>query len=143
MESFFDNFKASRVIPAIVGNNDTEGTGVGVRVRDYKLNAFIVDVGISGDTLSGSVKLQPILKESSDSTDGSDGTWTAVAAADMNASTLALVDDAAEDDVLQIVEYKGDAPWVRVDIDFTGTHTNGIPVAAYVIQGIPRNAPPA
>src|ERR1041385_678172 len=134
MNSFFDNFKITEIINAIVGNNDTEGLSIGVNVTNYKLNAFAVSIGVSGDTLSGSVKLQPVLKESSDSTNGVDGTWTAVDSTDIVGSTFAPVDDAAEDAVYQIAEYKGDKPWVLVQVDFTGTHTNGTPIQAIAIQ---------
>lgn len=143
MEDFLSNFKVTEIINAIVGNNDTEGLSIGVKVTDYKLNAFGVSIGVSGDTLSGSVKLIPVLKESADSTNGVDGTWTAVDSTDISNSTFALVDDPAEDAVYQVAEYKGDKPWVLVQIDFTGTHTSGTPIQAIAIQGISRKAPPA
>lgn len=143
MESIADNIKIDKALNANVVNNDTDGTSVGIRTRDYVQNAFWVFIGISGDTLSGTVKLIPTLQESLDSTNGSDGAWTAVAAADIKVTTFAMVDDPAEDDVQQYAEYQGDAPWIRVLIDTTGTHTVGTPITVVSVQTTGRNLPPA
>lgn len=135
MNSLLDNLKISIALQAIVANDDTEGKGLTIDTDGYGLTAFALLVGISGDTLSGSVKLQPKLQESDTTTDGD---FTDVDSADVIESTLALVDDPAEDDVVQVVEYKGDKRYVRLVNDFTGTHTNGIPLGAIAIQGNPR-----
>lgn len=74
-------------------------------------------------------------------TDTAGSGYTTVAAADLVNSTLALIDDAAEDDVLQVVEYVGKKRYVRVFVDMTGTHTNGTPMSAICIQGYAAKAP--
>src|SRR5262245_38578217 len=83
-------------------NNDTDGTGTGVDLRGYGSALAIVHIGVSGDTLSGSVKLLPVLQESDTLGSG----YTDVAAGDIDGA-FTLVDDAAEDDVVQVVGYLG------------------------------------
>lgn len=129
MRSQESNVSVAQTITPIVGNNDTEGTGVGVDLRGYDSALAIFQCGISGDVLSGTVKLQAQLEESSDNS-----TFTAVAAADLEGA-FTLIDDPAEDDVVQVVGYKGSKRYVRVFVDFTGTHTNGVPISAAIVRG--------
>lgn len=58
-------------------------------------------------------------------------------------SALSLIDDAAEDAVLQIVGHRGDRRYLRVSFDFTGTHTIGLPIASIGLRGHPKVAPAA
>lgn len=99
----------------------------------------LVHLGASGDTLSGSVKIDLILEESDD-----DSVWSKVAADDIEVPDAAqkgtdgsgifqTVDDPAEDEAIYKVGYKGHKRYARVVLDFTGTHTNGIPVAAQYV----------
>lgn len=122
------------VIP-ILGNDDTEGTGVGVDLLGFESAVMVCEIGISGDTLSGSVKILPTLQESTDNS-----TFTDVAAADM-IGAFTLVDDAAEDAVIQQVGYIGTKRYIRALFDFTGTHTNGCPISAVAVLGHARHLP--
>jgi hypothetical protein len=126
---------ASSVLP-VVGNNDTEGTGVGVPLAGYGSALAIVSFGQSGDTLSGSVKLQAILQHSDALASG----YVDVPADELDGA-FTLIDDPAEDETVQVVGYKGSKGYLRVFVDFTGTHTNGIPISAVVVRGHPTYAP--
>lgn len=125
----------SALVP-IVGNNTTEGTGLTVDTLGYESVTFGIYIGVSGDTLSGSVYITPSLEDSPDNS-----TWTAVAAGNLINSGLAVVDDAAEDAVMQEVGYKGEKRYVRCLLTFTGTHTNGCPIAAVAVLGHARHMP--
>lgn len=129
MQSQESVLSVAQTISAILGNNTTEGTGVGVDLRGYDAALAVFQCGISGDTLSGTVKLQAALEESADNT-----TFTAVAAADLEGS-FALIDDPAEDDVIQVVGYMGSKRYLRVLVTFTGTHTVGTPISAAIVRG--------
>ncbi len=91
---------------------------------------IIVNVGESGDTLSGSVYWTLILQDSTD-----DSTFSAVTSAtsvtygSVNSSTgvFATIDAAAEDDSVHVIGYVGPSRYVRVAITKTGTHSNGTP----------------
>ena len=85
---------------------------------------IIVNVGESGDTLSGSVYWTLILQDSTD-----DSTFSAVTSAtsvtygSVNSSTgvFATIDAAAEDDSVHVIGYVGPSRYVRVAITKTGT----------------------
>lgn len=129
---------AAPTILPIVGNDDTEGTGTAVDLAGYDSAMVIFAFGVSLDTLSGTVKVLPVLQHSHQSSTG----FEDVAAAELDGA-LSLIDDAAEDAVLQVVGYRGDRRYLRAFLDFTGTHTNGFPVAAIVLRGHPKVAPTA
>tara|TARA_R110000796_G_scaffold27008_4_gene74637 strand:+ start:3239 stop:3682 length:444 start_codon:yes stop_codon:yes gene_type:complete len=120
-----------------------DANSASVDLDGYESLCLLVNVGESGDTLSGSVYIELEVEESVD-----DSTWTDVADADLtnylagtNDGTFALVDAAAEDDARFIVGYKGTKQYVRVVINVTGTHTNGTPIAVTGVLGTPRVSP--
>ena len=91
---------------------------------------IIVNVGESGDTLSGSVYWTLILQDSSDDSSFSAVTSaTSVTYGSVNSSTgaFATIDAAAEDDSVHVIGYTGPNRYVRVAITKTGTHSNGTP----------------
>lgn len=127
---------AAKSITPNVGNNDADGTGVGVDLKGFESAAAVFVIGESGDTLSGTVYMTPKVQESDSLASG----YTDVAAADLD-GILTVIDDAAEDDVIQVVGYRGSKRYIRAFVDFTGTHTNGTPIAAVVLRGHPKVAP--
>lgn len=136
----------SALTPAVV-NDDTEGTGTIVDLRGAEAALVVVHVGISGDTLSGSLKHDFKLQHADTDADGSDpetGDFVAVEADDViladglslgAAGLIQTIDDAAEDPAVIKVAYVGDKPFIRILDDTTGTHTNGTPMSALVIKG--------
>lgn len=110
-------------------------TGTGVDLREHNAATVLFIFGESNDTLSGSVYVTPTLEESDTLGSG----YTTVAAADMS-GTLSVVDAAAEDSTVQVVGYMGTKRYVRAVFTLTGTHTNGIPVSAYVVRELDRHA---
>jgi hypothetical protein len=93
-------------------------------------------VGESGDTLSGSVYIELEMQESDD-----DSTYTAVPNAEItnsvtgtNVGTFALIDAAAEDDAVFQSKYLGNKQYVKVNVNVTGTHTNGTPIGVIAVQ---------
>lgn len=132
--NLYDSVSVASTIDSIVLNNDTEGTGVGVDLKGYETAVAIVNVGISADTLSGSVYHTVKLQESADNS-----VWNDVAAADMEGSNSVVIDDAAEDPVVIVWGYKGAKRYLRVFDDVTGTHTNGTPFGAVIVRSRPRH----
>lgn len=144
MQDLHNAFKVVSALDAIVVNDDTEGTGAAIDLQGYEGAELIVNCGISGDTLSGSVKYDLVLKEC----DTSGGTYTAVAQADVVGGTVtsgvfATVDDAAEDPAVFRIGYIGSKRYIKLFVDTTGTHTNGTPMAAVALLGVGRHMPPA
>lgn len=130
------SIKVVNALTPIIGNNTTEGTGLSVDTLGYEGAALAFHIGISGDTLSGTVLITPSVEEA----DATGGPWTAVAAANLK-GTLTVVDDPAEDDVVQEVGYLGTKRWIRPLFTFTGTHTVGTPISAVAILGNARHLP--
>lgn len=119
--------------------------GVGVDTLGFDSTTIIFNVGISGDTLSGTVYAELEVEDSPDNS-----VWTDCADADLtfvtsettnNTGTVALINAAAEDPAIHTTGYIGDKRYVRGVVNLTGTHTNGIEVGIVVINGHPHNSP--
>ena len=132
------------ITPAVL-TSDTNGTGVGSADADAVMHSVLI--GNSGDTLSSSVYFDLILEESDDNS-----TFTAVSDADhvvdgANSSfsaasgIFATINDPTEDQIVVSIHYVGSKPYSRVTVDFTGTHTNGTPIAAEAIKSHLRKHP--
>ena len=100
-------------------------------------------VGASGDTLSGSVYILLELEESDDNSTWSDCADASLSAAvsGLNTGTFAKIDDAAEDEAMYFVGYKGNKRYVRVVLNVVGTHTNGTPAGLFAIKGDAEKLP--
>ena len=103
---------------------------------EYDGALLMANIGITGDTLSGSVYLEIEAEHSDDNS-----TWVDCADADIsttvtgtNTGTLAKIDDAAEDDVTVVAAYMGRERYVRLVYNVTGTHSNGIEVAGDILR---------
>jgi len=138
MKDLVHNLLAVKSIDPIVGNNTTEGTGVGVDLAGFEGALMLAHLGVSGDTLSGSVYVTVGFQES----DALGSGYADIAAADLlGGANNVVVDAAAEEEVIIQRSYIGAKQYVRVLITFTGTHTNGMPIAAVVIKGLARHNP--
>lgn len=105
--------------------------GAATDIQGYNSVMHVVNVGESGDTLSGSVYWTLTLQESDTTTDGD---FTAVAAADMHGTNNVVIDAAAEDDAVHKFGYKGSKRYTRTIATATGTHTNGTPISMTAIR---------
>lgn len=125
-------------IYARVSASTTDINGAAVNCQASHGAVFIASVGVTGDTLSGSVKLELELEHSDDGTNWSDcaNTDLSAAVAGTNPGTWAVIDDNAEDDVAKSVTYIGEKTYVRPVVNKTGTHTNGIGIS---VVGFPLN----
>ena len=129
--------------PAAEINADAQG--VEIDMQGYSSVAFLGNVGVSGDTLSGSVVIELALEESDVSGSG----FTAVADEDIidavagaaQTGTFAVIDDPAEDDTVYKVGYRGHKRYVRPIVNFIGTHTNGTPISFTGILGDAAKVP--
>jgi hypothetical protein len=138
MKDLVHNLLAVKSIDPIVGNNTTEGTGTGVDLAGFDAALMLAHLGVSGDTLSGSVYVTVGFQESDSLGSG----YADIAAADLlGGANNVVVDAAAEDEVIIQRSYIGAKRYVRVLITFTGTHTNGMPISAVVIKGLARHNP--
>lgn len=106
---------------------------------------FIAALGESGDTLSGSLKLEFILKEG-DLSDGSDlapvTDETVILGAIPDSNSIVITVDAdGEDGKIYSVGYVGNKRFAALVPKKTGTHTNGVPLAVIAIKGAAHKRP--
>jgi hypothetical protein len=126
-------------VPAVV-TADADGTTVDL--QGFNSAMVVVNTGIEGDTLSGSVKFDFILEHSDN-----DSTWSAVTSStdvtegSVDSSGIFLTLDAnAETPQISQIGYIGGKQYIRCKIDATGTHSNGTPMGVTVIKGNPSDS---
>ena len=119
-----------------------DANGTGVDLQGFESTTIVVDTGIEGDTLSSTVKIDFKLEDSSDnSTFAAVSSSTSVTDGTVDSNGIFLTLDAnAETPQITTIGYIGWKQYVRVVAEFTGTHSNGTPVAASVIKGHPRHS---
>jgi hypothetical protein len=118
--------------------------GASIDLLEYRQATFYAMIGVSGDTLSGSVKIELELEDSDDDSSFSDCADADLsnAVAGTNDGCWGLIDDPAEDDAVFSVTYKGSARYVRPVVNVTGTHSNGTPIAIIGFAVGANNLPP-
>tara|TARA_R110001583_G_scaffold180181_1_gene337189 strand:- start:457 stop:888 length:432 start_codon:yes stop_codon:yes gene_type:complete len=126
-------------VPAVV---TADANGTGVDLQGFESAMVIVNTGIEGDTLSGSVKFDFILEESDDnSTYTAVTSSTSVTETSVDGSGIFLTLDAnGETPQIKQIGYIGGKRYIRCKIDATGTHSNGTPMSIEVIKGNPQDS---
>jgi hypothetical protein len=141
LHDLISNVSVSKTLAAATYTSDQNSASIDLQLFNSAVLGCIV--GVSGDTLSGSVKIELELEHSDDNS-----TWSDCADADLstavsgtNTGCAAVIDDGAEDDVVVKVGYKGQKRYVRMVANFTGTHTNGCPLAMFALRGHAEHKP--
>lgn len=134
IRDIINGLKIDQVVDPVVITADANGASVDM--VGYNWCTFLALIGESGDTLSGSVKIELEVEESDD-----DSSFTDVADAELqnyvagtNDGCFGLIDAAAEDDAVYKGTYRGGSRYVRPVINVTGTHTNGTPIGIVAIR---------
>lgn len=126
-------------VPAVV-TADADGTTVDL--QGFNSAMVVVNTGVEGDTLSGSVKFDFILEHSDNDSDWSAVTSsTDVTEGSVDGSGIFLTLDAnAETPQISQIGYIGGKQYIRCKIDATGSHSNGTPMGVTVIKGNPSDS---
>lgn len=139
MKDSYHSLKTVSGLKNLVVNNDTEGIGAIVDLALVTSALLTVNVGESGDTLSGAVAINLTVKHGNVS-DGSD--FVVVPEKDLlgaiagtTTGSFGFIDDPAEDGKVFQCGYRGSKRYVQFVADITGTHTNGTPIAAQWVLG--------
>lgn len=138
LRSLYEGINFTNIKAPILDAPTIDEDHASVDVQGYDSLVFIVGVGISGDSLSGSVMLEFEMEDSPDDsvwTDAVDGDVQGSIAGATSTGTFAVVDDAAEDDTVYAGGYIGPERYARVVTNATGTHTNGTELSIAAIQG--------
>lgn len=133
MKDISSDLLAVQSLVPILAHTTADGTGLGVDLAGFDGAMMIAHVGQSGDTLAVGLKWTVQFQECATNTAGS---FTDIADADLEGGVNGVViDAAAEDEVVIARGYKGALRWLRVLFTQTGTHTNGTPLSAVIIEG--------
>lgn len=143
------NLKAPLGLVLATRTSDASTTAAMGDTQTWKSLTFGWYLGIGGITFSISNKIEVVIEESDD-----DSTWTKVAednlvipygltygAANSGIVKAYTAEKAAADTAYTLVGYRGKKRYARLTFDFTGTHGQGTPCAAIVIQGHPAIRP--
>ena len=135
LKDLFHNLGAQQLYDPVLVAPTVDVNSASIDLKDKRSVMLLALIGESGDTLSGSVKIELELEDSPD-----DSVWTDVVDADMrdpvtgtNTGTFAVIDAAAEDDAVYVAGYRGNKRYVRVVVNVTGTHTNGTPLGIVAV----------
>lgn len=144
----FNSIKIENVVIAQVLT--ASATPTVIDMSDASSVDFLVNMGNSADTLSGSVFWTIKLQDSSDNSAFADVTDSeslliAINGVKQDGATSIVVDAPTEDQKNFEISYKvpGNKQYLKLLIDATGTHSNGTPVSAVAIKGTLKVSPEA
>ena len=132
----YDTSKKETVVSLLDPVTVTADTNcASVDLSGYTGVTFIVSVGVSADTLSGSVKYEIEVQDSADDT-----SFAAVANAlvidgvtGTNTGTFGIINSASTDSAVYSAGYIGNKRYVRPVINATGTHALGTPISVVAV----------
>lgn len=127
--------------PVTLAGNGTTTNGTAFDGANCNSVTHVVNVGESGDTLSGSVFFTLVLEHSDVVGSGyaavNDASFVVLGGASttFNTSTgaFAVVDGAADDDAVYAIAYIGPKRYTRVNVVRTGNNANGTPTSSVVL----------
>lgn len=127
-----DIYNDLHAVAALVAVNST-GTKTSAAIDTYGFQSVIVlfDIGLSADTLSGSLLWTLSLQESDVSGSG----YTAVAAGDYLGGVSSVVVALGQDSAVYKLGYKGNKRYIQGVATATGTHTSGTPIGMVAVLG--------
>jgi len=140
--SLFNNNKTQQVLAPAIYNSDQ--LSAEIDMQDFSDLMLIADVGASGDTWSAGNRICFEVQES-DTT----GTGYA-AAADSSVSnpisadatgTFAKLTANSQGSAAYVGAYRGSKRFVKVNVNFTGTHSTGSPIGVLAVLGMSRAQP--
>jgi hypothetical protein len=105
-------------------------TSSAIDLQGFNSCSVVFPMGLSGDTLSGSVYWTLKLQHSDD-----DSVYSDVTASDVHdgAATI-VVDSSAEDEMPYSFGYAGNKRYLKAVATPTGTHTNGTPIGMLALR---------
>jgi len=147
MKDLYNHLKVVQLVDPVVGTNSGAPSAVSdIDLAGFNSAVLLWTVGTEGSTLSGSNYWTLKLEHADDDGTGVAGSYSNVAAADVQGVTpssgiVATVDDPAEDDTVYKIGYIGGKRFLKATIAETGTGPD-LPQALLLIKGHPLDTPP-
>jgi len=147
MKDLYNNITVASMLDPIVSGDGAAGGALVADLAGYNSAVFVWHVGVQGSALSTSNYYTLKMEHADDDGTGSAGSYSNVAAADVQGVTpasgiVATVDDPAEDNAVYKVGYTGGKRFVKCTLAETGTAPN-LPQSLIVIKGHPLDSPVA
>ena len=115
-----------------------------IDLTNYDALALLVNVGATGDTLSGTNRVELQVQESDDNTTftaAPDASLLKVAAGGQATGTFAVLNANSQAGQLYLTGYRGSKRYVRVALANFGTTSVGTAMDVIAVGGRPRNLP--
>lgn len=129
MRDLYHNVLVSQHLNPVVSTTTKTSTAIDLQGYSGAMVAF--SIGLSGDTLSGSVFWTLKLQHSDDNT-----TYTDLALTDLNNPSLTVVINSSSlDETVYSFGYQGAKRYLRAVATPSGTHTNGTPIGMLALRG--------
>lgn len=138
-----DTITAAAILTALLPAVRTAAAdGATIDLAGYHGCTFGVHLGAPGDTLSGSVYFDFTIQHSDDGSAWSDITDNeyVIGATVAAGGIWRTVDADAEASQVYTIGYRGPKRYVRIQLEKTGTHSNGTPIGAVAYLGPKRAA---
>jgi hypothetical protein len=118
-------------------NSTVTRTSTAIDLQGYNSASVMFAIGLSGDTLSGSVFWTLKLQHSDD-----DSVYTDVTVGDLlNSSATVVVNSASLDETVYSFGYNGNKRYLKGVATPTGTHSVGTPIGILAMRGTPSYMP--
>lgn len=137
MRDLFHNVLVTQHLSPI--NSTVTRTSTAIDLQGYNSACVVVAVGLSGDTLSGSVFWTLKIQHSDD-----DSVYTDVGASDLNGgSATVAVNSSSLDRTAYSFGYNGNKRYLKAVATPTGTHSVGTPIGMLALRGTAGYSPVA
>lgn len=135
MRDLYHNLLVSQHLNPV--NSSVTRTSTTIDRQGFDAVEVLFAIGLSGDTLSGSVFWTLKLQHSDD-----DSSYSDVPLADLNnTAATAVINSAALDETVYAFGYQGNKRYLKAVATPTGTHTNGTPIGMLALRGTPAYRP--
>ncbi len=135
MRDLYHNILVSQHLNPV--NSSVTRTSTTIDRQGFDAVEVLFAIGLSGDTLSGSVFWTLKLQHSDD-----DSSYSDVPLADLNNSAATVVINSASlDETVYAFGYQGNKRYLKAVATPTGTHTNGTPIGMIALRGTPAYRP--
>jgi hypothetical protein len=128
MRDMYHNVLVSQHLSPIVATSAKTSTSIDL--QGYNSINVIFNIGLAGDTLSGTVYWTIKLQHSDDDT-----TYSDLSLSDLNSPYLTIaIDSSAKDRNCYSFGYQGAKRYLKALATPTGTHTNGTPIGVVAMR---------
>jgi hypothetical protein len=135
MRDLYHNIKVTQHLNPVVST--ATKTSTAIDLQGFNSANVLFSIGLSGDTLSGSILWTLKLQHSDD-----DSTYTDVVLAELNnTAATVVINSSSLDETVYGFGYQGNKRYLKGVATPTGTHSNGTPIGIIALRDTAAYAP--